>query len=166
MKPFIYTCEHCGSEYNITDPGKYECSTCNNTFFIEDIQEQEQLHFQEQQKKLEEIKGKSKIENDKKRMQENKEKYVLFSLEKKEIEKENQKKKPKYKGIFGEIILLILFYLSNVLIAVSIIAIACGAREETAILLVIAIISSISHLILLEFYRLIQAIEYNTRKEE
>ena len=117
MKPFIYTCEHCGSEYNITDPGKYECSTCNNTFIIEDIQEQEQLHFQEQQKKLEEIRKKA-LEEKKTSFYDNLKslKEKLFSQkisEEKKLEKEKKKQKEKqYIGKFASKILFSLIIIS------------------------------------------------------
>lgn len=154
MKEFIYTCEHCGSEYNITAPGKYECSICNNTFIIEDLQQQEQLHFQEQQKKLEEIRQKT-IEQ---------KKTEKKTIEQKTTEKENQKKKPKRKGEIGEAILWTLFAISAIVTFASIVF---AFIERTAILyVVIGLPSTITTYILFEFYRLLQAIEYNTRKEE
>lgn len=50
MKEFIYTCEHCGSEYTITEPGRYQCQNCNNAFTVED-QEQKQAERMEQIRK-------------------------------------------------------------------------------------------------------------------
>lgn len=47
MKEFVYTCEKCGTEYTITDPGKYQCQICNNVFTVED-QEQKQAEAEAQ----------------------------------------------------------------------------------------------------------------------
>ena len=160
MKEFIYTCEHCGSEYNISEPGKYECSTCNNTFIIEDLQQQEHLHFQEQQKKLEEIRQKT-IQEKKSEEKKSEEK----KSEEKKSEKENQKKKPKYKGENGEIILRVLIYISIAVFFVGFVGVAAG-KKNYEINFTLGIISSISNFILFQFFKLLQAIEYNTRKEE
>ena len=149
MKEFIYTCEHCGSEYSISEPGKYECSICNNTFIIEDIQKEDKIQFQEQEEKLNKIKNKAKNQNSEKDNKENKTK---------------QKKKPKYKGDLGHFVLYILFLFSAAVTAVSIILLQF--KPIAAIVLSVGIPSTILSFIVLEFYSLIQAIEYNTRKEE
>jgi predicted ATP-dependent serine protease len=155
MKPFTYTCEHCGSEYNITAPGKYECSICNNTFIIEDLQQQEQLHIQEQQKKLEEIRQKTTEQK----------KTEQKTIEQKKTEKENQKKKPKHKGELAEIIIRLLIYISVAVMFVGFVGIAAG-KKGYEIIFTLGIISSISNFILFQFFKLLQAIEYNTRKED
>lgn len=87
MKEFVYTCENCGTEYTITDPGKYQCSNCNNTFTVED-QEQKQAE------KLEQIRRKAAEESQASTMQ------PIQNIQ-----------SAKYKKIKGEIvrILLIIF---------------------------------------------------------
>jgi hypothetical protein len=37
MKEIVYTCEHCGSEYTITEPGQYQCPKCNNVFTVAEV---------------------------------------------------------------------------------------------------------------------------------
>lgn len=36
MTEIVYTCEHCGTQYTITEPGRYQCQNCNNVFTVED----------------------------------------------------------------------------------------------------------------------------------
>ena len=35
MKEFIYTCEHCGTEYKISEYGQYKCQKCGNVFAVQ-----------------------------------------------------------------------------------------------------------------------------------
>lgn len=65
MKEFIYTCENCGTEYTITEPGRYQCQSCNNIFTVED-QEQAQAE------RLEQIRRKAEAQAHQKRKKEKK----------------------------------------------------------------------------------------------
>lgn len=122
MKEFIYTCEYCGSEYSISKPGTYECSTCNNTFNVEDPQEEEKKYFQEQEKKMEEIRKKALEEKDKEKNKKNE------KNEKMDRTSFFQKKK-KYKcnvGLYTSIFISFIFFI------ITVVCICFSVIEEIA----------------------------------
>lgn len=99
MKEFVYTCEYCGTEYTITEPGQYQCQNCNNVFTVED-QEQKQAE------KLEQIRRKAEAEAQARQQEQANTIQPIQNIQ-----------SAKYKKVKGEIvrILLIIFTCFNVL---------------------------------------------------
>jgi DNA-directed RNA polymerase subunit RPC12/RpoP len=157
MKEFIYTCEHCGAEFKIIEPGEYKCNKCKNTFVIE----KEQNKYELSQDEMNDIQKRIAVKQEKVEIAK-KQEQLKQELDKIKVPR---KRKNKYYGEKASLIMLVLIFISLVFAFFPFVAlIADGIDENIGVLLTSAMISdAIIIYIAYKFFGLFQRIEYHLR---
>ena len=163
MKEFIYTCEYCGAEFKIIEPGEYKCNKCQNTFVIEKEQNKYELSQDEMNDIQKRIAVKQeKVEIAKKQEELKKQEIEKIKAQKKEKEenakKENEKKKEnEYYGEYARRGILALIILTSI----SAVSMYVSEKHYLGDIFVGDIIILI---IAYAFFGLMQRIEFHLRK--
>ena len=157
MKEFIYTCEHCGTEFKIIEPGEYKCNKCKNTFVIE----KEQNKYELSQDEMNDIKKRIAVKQEKVEIAK-KQEELKQELDKIKVPR---KRKNKYYGEKASLIMLVLIFIALIFAFFPFVAlIADGIDENIGVLLTSTLISeAIITYIAYKFFGLFQRIEYHLR---
>ena len=169
MKEFIYTCEHCGTEYKISEYGQYKCQKCNNTFVVkeedpfspteEEINEiEKRIQFQEQEKKLQDIQKKAE-ELQKKEAQSTEIPMAIPIIPQPQM----QKKKYVYFGENASAILFVVFIFSLIGNGLAFLSMMVSDSTYGTIILFFSISNTVIIYTLFKFFGLFQRMEHHLR---